>query len=49
MEEGGLDQTEHHNELINPGEKYFKWTTAEQYAKEVGGKPWDNYTMPKFQ
>jgi len=28
------------NELLNPGERYFKPKTIDEYAKEVGGRPW---------
>ncbi|KAF8536688.1 hypothetical protein BDD12DRAFT_849947 [Trichophaea hybrida] len=46
MAEGVLDHTRNDNELINPGEKYFKWKTIEEYAKEVNGRPWDNGSVP---
>jgi hypothetical protein len=46
MADGGFDHAENHNELINPGEKYFKWRRTKEYAQEVGGKPWDNGTSP---
>jgi hypothetical protein len=43
MGEGKLDFSENENELVNPGEKDFKWKTVKDYAKEVGGKPWIEY------
>lgn len=43
MGEGKMDFTENTNELINPGEKEWKWKTVQDYAKEVGGKPWIEY------
>jgi hypothetical protein len=43
MGEGKMDFSENQNEVANPGEKYFKWTTLQEYAKEVGGKPWIEY------
>jgi hypothetical protein len=41
--EGKLDFTENQNEIANPGEREFKWTTVQDYANEVGGKPWIEY------
>lgn len=43
MGDGHLDFTENNNELVNPGEKLWKWKTINEYAKEVGGKPWFDY------
>jgi hypothetical protein len=43
MGEGKLDFTENENEIANPGQKLFKWKTVEEYAQEVGGKPWIEY------
>jgi len=43
MGEGNLDFSRNENELVNPGQKYFKWKTIEEYAKEVDGKPWIEY------
>lgn len=40
MAEGKLDLTlDSQNELINPGEKYWKWKTLGSYAREVKGRP----------
>ena len=30
---------ENHNELVNPGEKYWRWKTVAQFAKETKGNP----------
>ncbi|KEF52981.1 uncharacterized protein A1O9_10888 [Exophiala aquamarina CBS 119918] len=35
-DEGGLGND---NETINPNQKYFKWKTMEQFARETGGQP----------
>jgi|SRR5579862_9169084 len=43
MGEGKLDFSENSNELVNPGEKEWKWKTLKDYAKEEGGKPWIEY------
>lgn len=43
MGEGKLDFSQNENELVNPGEKLWKWKTVEEYAKEVDGKPWIEY------
>jgi hypothetical protein len=43
MGEGKLDFTENQNEIVNPGEKLWKWKTVQEYAKDVGGKPWIEY------
>jgi len=43
MGEGKLDFSQNENELVNPGEKFWKWKTVEAYAKEVDGKPWIEY------
>ena len=43
MGEGNLDFSENDNELVNPGEKLWKWKTVKEYAKEVDGKPWFDY------
>lgn len=43
MGEGKLDFTQNENELVNPGEKLWKWKTVKDYAKEVDGKPWIEY------
>lgn len=32
---------DNHNELVNPGESVFKWTTIADYAKKTNGKPTD--------
>jgi hypothetical protein len=41
MAEGKLDfSKENYNELVNPGEKLWKWKGVEEYAKEVNGHPW---------
>ncbi|CCM05454.1 uncharacterized protein FIBRA_07674 [Fibroporia radiculosa] len=37
--EGRHDFTENNNELVNPGQKAWKWKTVEDYVREVGGKP----------
>jgi len=31
------------NDLVNPGERMWKWKTIEDYAKETKGKPWADY------
>jgi hypothetical protein len=31
------------NELVNPGERHWKWKTMEEYAEETGGRPWGDY------
>jgi hypothetical protein len=43
MGEGQLDFSQNENELVNPGEKLWKWKTVEEYAKDVDGKPWIEY------
>jgi hypothetical protein len=43
MGEGQLDFSENNNELVNPGEKLWKWKIVKEYAKDVGGKPWFDY------
>ena len=43
MGEGKLDFSENQNEIVNPGEREWKWKTVKDYAKEVGGKPWIEY------
>ncbi|KAL7273859.1 hypothetical protein RUND412_003257 [Rhizina undulata] len=43
MSEGLYDYSQHNgNDIINPGDRYFKWKTASDYAREVGGMPWEN-------
>jgi len=38
--EGKLDfSAGNHDELVNPGQKVWKWKTVEEYVREVGGKP----------
>ena len=43
MGEGKLDFTQNENETANPGETLWKWETVQDYANEVGGKPWIEY------
>jgi hypothetical protein len=43
MGEGKLDFTQNENELVNLGEKLWKWKTVQDYAKEVDSKPWFIY------
>lgn len=47
MGEGKLDQSVgaigNDNDLVNPGQKLWKWKTIEDVAKETGGKPWSDY------
>jgi hypothetical protein len=43
MGEGKLDFSENQNQVVNPGEKLWKWKTVQEYAKDVGGKPWIEY------
>jgi hypothetical protein len=31
------------NELVNPGERNWKWKTMEEYAEETGGMPWSDF------
>ncbi|KAF8330858.1 uncharacterized protein EI90DRAFT_3124062 [Cantharellus anzutake] len=46
--DGLADFTENDNELLNPGQKYFKPKTVAEYAKEVGGKPWITIHSPEI-
>ena len=43
MGEGKLGFSQNENELVNPGEKLWKWKTIKDYAKEVGGLSWIEY------
>ncbi|KAJ5675500.1 hypothetical protein N7462_008397 [Penicillium macrosclerotiorum] len=40
--DGSFDHSSNAREIINPGQCYFKWTTVDDYAREVGGLPWEN-------
>jgi hypothetical protein len=40
--DGSFDHSSNAREIINPGQCYFSWTTVDDYAKEVGGLPWEN-------
>jgi len=42
--DGSFNHSPEARELINPGERYFKWNTVSDYAKEVKGLPWENET-----
>jgi hypothetical protein len=35
--EGGIGND---NLLVNPGERWWKWKSMEDYAAETGGRPW---------
>ncbi|PCH43147.1 hypothetical protein WOLCODRAFT_90172 [Wolfiporia cocos MD-104 SS10] len=37
--EGKMDFSENHNELVNPGQKNWKWKSVEEYIREVRGAP----------
>jgi len=43
MGEGNMDFSKNENEIVNPGQKLWKWKTVQEYAKEVGGLPWIEY------
>lgn len=30
------------NELVNPGQRHWRWKTMKQYAEETGGRPWND-------
>lgn len=39
MSEGKIDfSTDNQNELVNPGEKLWQWTTMEEYVKKIKGR-----------
>ena len=40
--DGSFDHSSNSREIINPGQCYFSWTTVDDYAREVGGLPWEN-------
>ncbi|KAF3939754.1 hypothetical protein ABW19_dt0209094 [Dactylella cylindrospora] len=43
MAEGNIDNEPlSNNELVNPGQKYWKWKTMKDYAGETKGRPWAN-------
>ncbi|KAK6532312.1 hypothetical protein TWF281_006502 [Arthrobotrys megalospora] len=42
MAEGKIDNRRNDNELVNPGEKLWKWKTMKGYAEETRGRPWAN-------
>jgi len=37
--EGKMDFSENNDELVNPGQKVWKWKSVEDYVREVGGRP----------
>lgn len=37
--EGKLIFSENDNELVNPGQKGWKWKSVEEYINDIGGKP----------
>ncbi|OJI85403.1 hypothetical protein ASPTUDRAFT_41648 [Aspergillus tubingensis CBS 134.48] len=40
---GGLGND---RELVNPGERLWKWETLRDLARREGGRPWGNYVWP---
>ncbi|KAJ9663615.1 hypothetical protein H2201_005576 [Coniosporium apollinis] len=50
MGEGKVDHSDGgigcDNELINPGERYWRWRTVGDLARETGGRPWADAEWP---
>ncbi|KAK6501169.1 hypothetical protein TWF481_009016 [Arthrobotrys musiformis] len=42
MAEGKINNEKNDNELVNPGEKVWKWKKMKGYAQETRGRPWAN-------
>lgn len=50
MGEGKIDHSDggigNDNELVNPEEKYWRWRTVSDLARETGGRPWEDAEWP---
>jgi hypothetical protein len=50
MADGSIDHTVNglgsDNELVNPGQRLWKWKTMEDLAKETKGRPWKDTVWP---
>lgn len=47
MGEGKINHTKqamgNDNDLVNPGEKFWRWKEMKEYAEETKGRPWSDY------